>query len=107
VFGMGGEMLQTPNRDTLKFAMKASAIKGGKMLNGLEAATWRGVSKDPITDPGKKSKTGRLGVLKDENGYRTVSEVEANGSDLLETVWVDGKTHRLQTFDEIRALSNQ
>jgi nicotinamide phosphoribosyltransferase len=51
VMGSGGGLLQKVNRDTLKFAQKAAAIK----INGV----WVDMFKDPITDPGKKSKTGR------------------------------------------------
>jgi nicotinamide phosphoribosyltransferase len=50
LMGSGGGLLQKVNRDTLKFAQKASAIK----INGV----WVDMFKDPITDPGKKSKTG-------------------------------------------------
>ena len=46
-FGSGGDLMQNVSRDTLKFAMKCSAIK----VNG----EWRDVYKDPITDQGKKS----------------------------------------------------
>lgn len=54
-FGQGGALLQAINRDTLKFAMKCSAI----CVNG----EWRNVQKDPITDPGKKSKTGQMKLV--------------------------------------------
>jgi nicotinamide phosphoribosyltransferase len=50
IYGSGGGLLQKVNRDTLKVAQKASAIK----INGV----WQNMFKDPITDPGKKSKTG-------------------------------------------------
>ncbi len=50
-FGSGGDLMQSVNRDTCKFAIKASAIK----VNG----EWRDVYKDPITDLGKTSKKGR------------------------------------------------
>ena len=50
VMGSGGGLLQKVNRDTLKFAQKAAAIK----IDGK----WVDMFKDPITDPGKKSKTG-------------------------------------------------
>lgn len=49
-FGQGGALLQQVNRDTLKFAMKCSAI----FVNN----EWRDVYKDPITDPGKRSLKG-------------------------------------------------
>lgn len=55
-FGMGGALLQILNRDTLKFAMKCSAIS----VNG----EWREVFKDPITDHGKVSKKGKVTLWK-------------------------------------------
>lgn len=54
--GMGGGLLQKVDRDTCKYAMKANAIE----VNG----EWRDVFKDPVTDQGKKSKAGRLAVVK-------------------------------------------
>jgi nicotinamide phosphoribosyltransferase len=51
-FGSGGDLMQNVSRDTLKFAMKCSAIK----VNG----EWRDVYKDPITDQGKKSIRGKV-----------------------------------------------
>jgi nicotinamide phosphoribosyltransferase len=51
-FGSGGDLMQNISRDTLKFAMKCSAIK----VNG----EWRDVYKDPITDKGKRSIVGRV-----------------------------------------------
>jgi len=66
-FGMGGELLQKVNRDTQKFAMKASAV----CVNGV----WRDVFKDPITDSGKRSKKGRLALVKNSEGqYQTIRE---------------------------------
>lgn len=50
VLGSGGGLLQSVTRDTLKFAMKTSAMK----INGV----WVDTVKNPITDPGKKSKGG-------------------------------------------------
>ena len=64
---MGGELLQKVNRDTQKFAMKASAV----CVNGV----WRDVFKDPITDSGKRSKKGRLALVKNSEGqYQTIRE---------------------------------
>ena len=56
VFGSGGGLLQKVNRDTYKWAQKASAIK----IKG----EWIPIAKDPVTDPGKKSKAGRLTLVK-------------------------------------------
>lgn len=94
-FGMGGELLQKINRDTQKFAMKASAI----CING----GWRDVYKDPITDPGKRSKRGRLALINDEQGYRTVRE-DALGDqrNALVKVFRNGDMLVDWTFDEVR-----
>lgn len=55
IFGSGGALLQKVNRDTLKFAQKASAI----LVENEDGTTqWVGIAKDPITDPGKKSEEG-------------------------------------------------
>ena len=51
-FGSGGDLMQNVSRDTLKFAMKCSAIK--------VSGEWRDVYKDPFTDPGKTSIRGRV-----------------------------------------------
>ena len=94
-FGMGGELLQKINRDTQKFAMKASAI----CING----EWRDVYKDPITDPGKRSKRGRLALINDEQGYRTVREDELEDQrNALEKVFRNGDVLVDWTFDEVR-----
>jgi nicotinamide phosphoribosyltransferase len=64
-FGMGGALLQKLDRDTQKFAIKCCAIQqNGALLP---------VFKDPVTDPGKKSKSGYLDLrYNPETGYETV-----------------------------------
>jgi len=99
-FGMGGGLLQQIDRDTLKFAMKCSAAK----IDGK----WVDVYKDPITDPGKRSKRGRLGLVLLDGMYQTVSE-DATGQDdnLLIPVYRNGKLLRDLTFAEIRERATQ
>jgi nicotinamide phosphoribosyltransferase len=58
--GSGGGLLQDVNRDTQKFAFKCSYVEA----NGVSID----VLKDPITDPGKKSKAGRLDLIRDLDG---------------------------------------
>ncbi len=99
-FGMGGGLLSAWNRDTLKYAMKASAIKIGE-------GDWVGFSKDPITDAGKQSKQGRLGLVYEcgigSCGYRTLPEDLANvKGNLLRTVFRNGELLVEDTFAEIR-----
>ena len=89
-FGMGGGLLQQVNRDTMSWAMKASAIS----IDG----NWTDIYKDPITSHSKRSKKGRLALVKDDNGQ--LQTVKADNLDtglgtesdnLLRDVFVDGK----------------
>jgi nicotinamide phosphoribosyltransferase len=102
-FGMGGELLQTVNRDTLQFAMKANAIKT------KIHSEWNDVFKAPVTDPGKISKKGRLALVLRDDQIVTVREAElhAGEENLLEDVYVDGKLLRRQNFADIRARAAQ
>ena len=96
-FGMGGALLQQPNRDTFSFAMKASAIK----VDG----SWRDVFKDPVSDSGKRSKKGRLAVT---DGFITVRQEALNGrKNLLVPVYKDGKLLKDLGFDEIRRRADE
>lgn len=97
-FGMGGGLLQKVNRDTNKFAMKASAIK----ING----EWFGFSKDPITDPGKTSKKGRVTLFKERGTDRYYSGVEDWMKDELVTYYENGELLIDDSLEEIRARSN-
>jgi nicotinamide phosphoribosyltransferase len=103
-FGMGGGLLQAWNRDTLKYAMKASAIR---VNNGK----WVGFSKDPITDHGKQSKEGRLGLVYEcgvgSCGYHTVpEEVAERKGNILRTVYLNGEILVEDTFADIRARAD-
>lgn len=104
-FGMGGALLQQLNRDTQKFAFKCSAAQ--------IAGEWRPVFKDPITDPGKNSKHGRLALVQLEAGqFRTLENVDARNDDLggedhLVTVFENGKimvTYDLESIRERAAV---
>jgi len=100
-FGMGGALLQQLNRDTLRFALKCSAID----VNGQ----WHDVYKQPITDPGKDSRAGRFVLLKEGNEFITVKRESGQaieGADQLEVVLEDGVLRREQTLDEIRAIAS-
>lgn len=98
-FGMGGGLLQHVNRDTLRFAMKANAMKDGD-------GNWRDVSKKPATDPTKGSKAGRQAVLW-ENGRLISARLDAIdlAGDQLKPVWRNGELLRRQSFDELRRRS--
>lgn len=92
VFGMGGGLLQKLNRDTQRFAFKASAIK----RNG----EWTEIFKNPI-DSSKASKKGKLKLVKMGNEFMTLP-CEGDDVGLLKTVFENGKIIREYTFDEVR-----
>lgn len=100
-FGMGGELLQKVDRDTQKFAMKASAIR----VNGV----WRDVAKDPVTDPGKASKKGRLALIRGSNGeLQTIREDALQGQpNVLEPVYLNGRLLRNESLAVIRQRLRQ
>lgn len=93
-FGSGGGLLQKVNRDTLKFAFKCSAVQ----KNGV----WENVMKDPVTDPGKKSKAGRLKLVKVDGIYRTEKYDDSGTKNELKTVFLNGELTNVQSFEEIR-----
>jgi nicotinamide phosphoribosyltransferase len=103
-FGMGGALLQHLNRDTQKFAMKCSAAK----IDGR----WVDVYKDPVTDPGKASKRGRLDLVRDGTTREYLTyPVDAKApspqpSELVE-VFRNGAVLKEWTFAEVRARSEQ
>ena len=96
-FGMGGGLLQAWDRDTLKYAMKASARCDS---NG----EWMDVYKDPIDDKGKLSKKGRLGLVSIIDGFKTVSKKEADELRLnkLRVIYRNGKLLEEDTMEDIR-----
>ena len=91
VFGMGGALLQGINRDTLKFAMKASAIR----ING----EWQDVYKDPLHG----GKTSKRGILKFVDGetVRRATRDDDEGDEML-PVYYNGEPYHFSTLDEIR-----
>lgn len=99
--GMGGGLLQKLDRDTLQYAMKASAIK----INGV----WQDVYKEPVGDGGKNSKRGRLSTVRDGGGVRTVRMDDDNEAGdyalreaLMTPVWRNGELLRDTSFAQVR-----
>jgi nicotinamide phosphoribosyltransferase len=97
-FGMGGALLQQLNRDTLKFAFKCSAAE----INGK----WQPVYKDPVTDPGKNSKHGRMALVESEPGrfhsIENVQGAEFENQDCLVPIFENGKILLNHDLDSIR-----
>jgi nicotinamide phosphoribosyltransferase len=107
IFGMGGALLQQLDRDTQKFAFKASNVT----INNEEFP----VFKNPITDSNKVSKSGRL-KLKfhlGDDGYifETVKAEKYLGPNLLRKVYyLENNTLRPiiinENFDVVRNRAN-
>jgi len=95
-FGSGGALLQKVHRDSLKCAFKCSyAVVAGAPVDVL---------KDPITDPGKKSKAGKLTLEYKDEQWRTVTEGKGDpAQDCLVEVFCDGKLLIDDNFETIRA----
>ena len=96
-FGMGGALLQQVNRDTQRFAYKASA--------GQVDGHFQPIYKDPVTDPGKRSKDGVLDLVMEGGRYVTKQyqtfETEFSGS-VMRVVFRDGELLVEDTLDEVR-----
>jgi nicotinamide phosphoribosyltransferase len=91
-FGMGGGLLQKTNRDTQKFAMKASSIYLGR------DKLWHDVYKDPIGDKGKTSKKGRLKLTSELKTVR----VEEEGDNIMREVFRNGVLLQEDSLARIR-----
>ena len=94
-FGMGGGLLQKLDRDTMKWAMKASWAE----IDGAG----RDIYKDPVTDPGKRSKGGRHAVVLEDGVYSGVREDTLAGrANLLRPLWRDGELLVEESFATVR-----
>lgn len=99
VFGIGSYTYQMVTRDTLGFAVKAT----GTIIDGQSIM----VSKDPKTDPGKKSANGFLkvvrknGVLIQIDNLQTIEETNSKDN-TLKVVYSNGKFYRETSFEQVR-----
>ncbi len=96
-FGSGGGLLQKVNRDTQKWAFKCCAIRrNGQIVE---------VFKDPVTDQGKRSKSGRLDLVKVDGQFATIKllpEMTHRPPSELVTVFENGQIQYSTTFAECR-----
>jgi len=95
-FGMGGGLLQQINRDTCKFAMKCSAVAG-------KSNQWQPVFKQPVDQPDKVSKKGRLNLIRNSDGeFETVPEKWEESRGVMPIRSINGLRYHTTTFEEIR-----
>jgi len=95
-FGSGGGLLQQCDRDTLSFAFKCSDI----CIDGIH----QDVFKQPVGSEWKKSKKGRLKLVRDDDhGFTTAQYSTPFRDDVLIEVFRDGELLVDQTLDDIRS----
>lgn len=106
-FGMGGALLQRLDRDTQKFAMKASARRE------RGSSDWIPFNKSPITEPFKASKAGCVTAVRDHLTGKiraSVMEEPLYHNDSEEschvTYVVNGVMLRKEAFANIRARAD-
>ena len=105
------------NRDTQRFAVKCSSITvskqvpvpGGELLDRREQLTDIDVFKDPITDPGKASKRGRVTTWFDTEAKQYVAGTVGNQPNMhcieaLVPIFEDGK---LLVDDSLETIRNR
>lgn len=101
LFGSGGALLQKVNRDTFKFAQKACAV--------LTDSGWQGIAKNPVTDPGKKSKEGVLTLVRSKMTGELMSArldlgpLDSDFEDAMQLVYHTGQLFNETTLAEVRA----
>ncbi len=107
VLGMGGALLQKVDRDTQKFALKcSSAVINGKTV-AVEKSPTEMDARGNITESFKKSKGGRLKLVKVNGAFNTVKEQEhPDLADELHTVFENGQLTGSISFEEVRANAN-
>ena len=85
-FGMGGALLQKVDRDTQRFAYKASA--------GMVGGTYQPIYKDPVTDPRKRSKDGVLDLTLEGGKFKTMQYTDFGSlypNSVMRTVFRNGE----------------
>lgn len=95
-FGMGGALLQRVDRDTLKYAQKASAK--------YDTTGWVDIYKDPVSDKGKASKRGIQIVVKEGTQFKAkkLDDSTIYEKNYLSAVYDTGEILEKHTFSEIR-----
>lgn len=95
----GNGVAQDVSRDNMSMAFKPSDI-------GLADGSHRAVRKEPVNEPGKWSKTGRLKLVVGENGhYRTEQLGESERPTHLQHMFLNGDTLVDAEMDDVWARS--
>ncbi|EHQ25149.1 nicotinate phosphoribosyltransferase [Mucilaginibacter paludis] len=108
VLGMGGALLQKVDRDTQTFAIKCSnATINGKEVN-VEKSPTEMDSQGNITESFKKSKSGRLKLIRINGSFKTVNQNDyPELGDELQTVFENGELVNSISFEQVKANARQ
>lgn len=103
VLGMGGALLQKLDRDTQKYAIKCSYAEiDGKPVDVQKSPTEMNGNGE-IVGSFKKSKAGKLKLVKVDGQFKTVRQEELpEAKDILETVFDNGEIVKEYTFDDVK-----
>lgn len=103
VLGMGGALLQKVDRDTQRYALKCSAAIVNDREVNVEKHPIEMNSEGQLTESFKKSKAGKLKLVKIDGAYRTVNIDDLqNQPDLLYTVFENGILVKDFSFDDVQ-----
>jgi len=107
VLGMGGALLQKVDRDTQKFALKCSSATINGQPVAVEKSPTEMDAQGRITESFKKSKGGRLKLVKLNGTFKTVKEQEHTDlANELHTVFENGELVNPITFAQVRTNAN-
>lgn len=116
IFGSGGDLMQNLTRDTCKFAIKCSSITTETKIRYANKEGHRVITnnidvyKDPITDPGKKSKKGKVTTYYNPstNTYfvdKVNRDFDNSSREVLKPVYLNGELLFDDKLDWIRERS--
>lgn len=107
VLGMGGALLQKIDRDTQKFAIKCSYAEVNNKSVLVQKSPVELDEKGEIVKSFKKSKAGKLKLIKDQRAFKTVpADQYPEHEDQLEMVFENGDLIKEYSFEEIRKNAN-
>lgn len=103
VLGMGGALLQRVNRDTQEFALKCSYAQVNGAHIDVQKMPVEMDANGQLRTSFKKSKAGKLKLIKENNTYKTIRQEELPAlPDELHTVFENGKITHEYTFEAVR-----
>ncbi len=103
LLGMGGALLQKVDRDTQKFAFKCSYAELGDTKVNVQKHPIELDKHGTLIQSFKRSKAGRLKLVKANDGYKTIAEnMMLEFQDQLETVFIDGELIKQFHFEDVK-----